>query len=119
VRLYNCASSLTPSEKLRKRLRRLVRLPPKRRKPRQRKAFANHEAEFLWRLEEKERRTRQISRSPAFGASPGKAPGVLPAVPAIFFSAARDATFRDEGKAWSEFMPRRTVHYRRDARGHR
>ena len=110
---------LTPSEKLRKRLRSLLRLRPERRTPRQRKAFANDEAEFLRRLEEKAREgqgrypdlqlsARAQARLQASYRRYLPPPFHGPA--AILSSAARDATFRDEGQIWSEFVPSRTVH---------
>jgi thioesterase domain-containing protein len=91
---YNRGSEWPPratlAERLRQRLRRLLRLPAERRTPRQRRAFANDEVEFLRRLDEKARDGGDCNipdRSSRRGRKRGSRP--LPAIPSASFSWSR------------------------------
>jgi thioesterase domain-containing protein len=116
----------TLPETLWMRLRHPLGLPPERRTPRQRRAFANDEAEFLRRLEEKTKEgrvnypglqlsTRAQARLQASYRQYRPPPFHGPA--AILSSAARDATFRDDGHLWSELLPGRKVYRIADTHG--
>jgi hypothetical protein len=65
-------------------------------------AFANDEAEFLRRLEERAKEGQL--RYPGLQLSAGARLRSRPSPPP------RDATFRDEGQVWNEFMPKRKVY---------
>jgi thioesterase domain-containing protein len=120
---YNKGSEWPPratfAERLRKRLRHLLGLPAERRTPRQRRAFANDEVEFLRRLDERARDGRsqysgsQLSTRAQARLQASYRQYRLPPFhgrAAILSSAARDATFRDDRYLWNEFLPGRKVY---------
>jgi thioesterase domain-containing protein len=120
---YNKGSEWPPratfAERLRKRLRHLLGLPAERRTPRQRRAFANDEVEFLRRLDERARDGRsQYSGSQLSTRAQARLqasyrqyrPPPFHGRAAILSSAARDATFRDDRYLWNEFLPGRKVY---------
>ena len=113
------AATRDAARELRKGLRHLLGLPQERRTPRQRRAFANDEAEFLRRLEEKAREGRQKHPELRLSARAQArlqasyrqyCPRPFDGPTAILSSAARDATFRDDGHIWNEFVPGRKVY---------